>query len=998
MARSASCQQLQSAMFGIQGMAKDSDGFLRCLPANNAKKTTVDGNIAAVNANGNAVLRPSVFNAEAQQPLMESSSEEAEAAEGNEEDSFGSMGDQWVDYDGDTGVYGDDSPCLVMWQQQNDYCQKSLNRRPFGKRMKDCINLMYALRASKASLDTYDSVMEWHLKANGDLHPWETLSGSNSYLSRQSVFKELRIRYGMDQYWNRTSKIVLPSSKASVNIVWTDARECIRSLLTDPRIEAEDYIFRDGNPFAPPQNANTIGDLHTGRAYSATYRELIERPDEQILLPVILYIDGASTSQFSDHEITAVKMSLGIYTRKARDRPWMWRVLGYVPPISKQKSRGKRLFIDSKHLDAIRVVHEAQENEGNLEGPYIHPAQDFHAMLDKVLESFVKLQNKGFVWDLSYNGNVYKNTEFVPFVPFIKCDTKEANILCGSYTNQGKNVAQLCRYCKCPTMESDDFKANYPMKTKPHIEGLVRQGKLDELKSLSQQPIHNACYKLHFGSHSTQGVHGATPLEMLHALLLGLFRYARETFFVRLGDSSKLAEDFDGLCRLVGKLLSRQSIRDKPKTMFSNGIRAGKLMGKEYRGVLLVMLVAMNTETGRQILGKKAREFGATFHHDWVTLLETLLQWERWMSSDVLQKRHVRAARAKHRFIMYLFRKVAMRKAGMGLKIPKFHMVLHIVEDILNFGVPMEVDTGSNESGHKGTIAAAKLTQRQRQTFEVQTARRLDEMHLLELARQELGGRPLWDYGIGYAPRPKSPEVDAENTTSLTGGASFRVYLDSTGDVQIDSIRRDRKKGPKFMMEDALLWWFNGLQNALAKHYKEVALKTFHSRNGQIFRANACYRGTVWRDWMYIDWGRDGKFPCKCWGFIDLSDLPVPVERINYGGLRDITPGVYAIVESAEVVENTHELVYRIETECLTNNNGEVQNLKYYLADVEAIIAPAMVVPDVGGPENSYLAVVSPDEWAGTFEEWLEEDINLDDLTDVSGDEESDESLDGSET
>jgi hypothetical protein len=147
---------------------------------------------------------------------------------------------------------------------------------------------------------------------------------------------------------------------------------------------------------------------------------------------------------------------------------------------------------------------------------------------------------------------------------------------------------------------------------------------------------------------------------------------------------------------------------------------------------------------------------------------------------------------------------------------------------------------------------------------------------------------------------------------------------------------------------------------------------------------------------MHVDCGTDGKFPCKCWGFIDLSDLPVPRERINYGGLRDITPGVYAIVECAEVVDNVHELVYRIETECLTNNKGEVQNLKYYLADVEAIIAPAMVVPDVGGPENSYLAVVSPDEWASMFEDWLAEETNLDNLTDLSDGESADESLDGS--
>ena len=200
------------------------------------------------------------------------------------------------------------------------------------------------------------------------------------------------------------------------------------------------------------------------------------------------------------------------------------------------------------------------------------------------------------------------------------------------------------------------------------------------------------------------------------------------------------------------------------------------------------------------------------------------------------------------------------------------------------------------------------------------------------------------------------------------------------------------------MIEDSLLWWFNGLQRSLAKHCTEIALKTFHSRNGQIFRANASYRGHVWRDWMYVDWGPDGKLPCKCWGFVDFSDLPVPKERIEWGGLDCIAPGVHAIVESANVVDDDHELVHRLKTDCIADNNGRVHNLNFYLADVEAIIGPAMVVPDVGGPENSYLAIINPSEWGSGFESWLEvDDVNLDDLTDISdGDESNDNSSESS--
>ena len=71
---------------------------------------------------------------------------------------------------------------------------------------------------------------------------------------------------------------------------------------------------------------------------------------------------------------------------------------------------------------------------------------------------------------------------------------------------------------------------------------------------------------------------------------------------------------------------------------------------------------------------------------------------------------------------MYLIKVVGHRASGMGLKVVKFHAIMHMACDILNFGVPMECDTGSNEEGHKDTKKAAKLTQKIEHTFDSQTA------------------------------------------------------------------------------------------------------------------------------------------------------------------------------------------------------------------------------------------------------------------------------------
>ena len=65
---------------------------------------------------------------------------------------------------------------------------------------------------------------------------------------------------------------------------------------------------------------------------------------------------------------------------------------------------------------------------------------------------------------------------------------------------------------------------------------------------------------------------------------------------------------------------------------------------------------------------------------------------------------------------------------------------MHAADDILNFGV----DTGANESGHKPAKKAAMLTQRIEEKFNYQTAQRLQETHLLELALAEIQGKCMW--------------------------------------------------------------------------------------------------------------------------------------------------------------------------------------------------------------------------------------------------------------
>lgn len=308
------------------------------------------------------------------------------------------------------------------------------------------------------------------------------------------------------------------------------------------------------------------------------------------------------------------------------------------------------------------------------------------------------------------------------FVLDVKCDTEEGDLLCGKYTVRTRNVQHICRYCHCPTADADNPKANYKMKKQKDIEKLVRRGDLAALKRISQQNIKNAWYKVRFHAANEMGIHGACPSEMLHAILLGIFKYLRGIFFDDMGDSSKLAEDMNGLAQMYGKLLTHQSDTDLPYTNFAKGIQKGKLMAKQYRGVLLVMAALLRSTLGRKLLKAKkifGKENGL---RDWTLLVELLLEWEAFLCENRMKRSHVTKLAQKHRYIMYIIQNVAKRAKGMGLKIMKFHAITHLVQDILLYGVPSEFDTGSNESHHKATKTAAKMTQRKEETFDHQTA------------------------------------------------------------------------------------------------------------------------------------------------------------------------------------------------------------------------------------------------------------------------------------
>jgi hypothetical protein len=119
------------------------------------------------------------------------------------------------------------------------------------------------------------------------------------------------------------------------------------------------------------------------------------------------------------------------------------------------------------------------------------------------------------------------------------------------------------------------------------------------------------------------------------------------------------------------------------------------------------------------------------------------------------------------------------------------------------FGIPMNVDTGSNESHHKTTKIAAKLTQKDIRTFEQQTSNRLDDFHVLNLAMEEIKGNPLWSYLDSYKEESETDEAEEGTKSTLLhtkkkeGDSAEKSTHKRTNEVQ--KIKRSKSTSPSSM-------------------------------------------------------------------------------------------------------------------------------------------------------------------------------------------------------
>ena len=638
------------------------------------------------------------------------------------------------------------------WSKRDD--DDGLNLSAFSLEEEVQVDLLQTLKRLRCPMIAFDEVMKWAVRSCSRGHTFRDIPIS----SRKTVMGKLRNRVDFEGLTPMLKQLYLPYSNCHVDVVYFSAHAVFNSFLSCAELNRDkNYIFHDPdnpdvNPFARPCGS-VLGDINTGKSYLKTYDLLIKKP-EDMLLPCVFAIDKTTCDIGGGGKLSLepIVVSYGLMAHDIRKTPAAMRVLGFIntTPVKERAFQPGEVRPNTP-LPIVGPPHVSEA---------CYRLNEYHLQIDFILREsgYLDLQESGLKWNLHYRGKSFP-VHLHLYVPFVVGDTVGHDALCGHYQSRTSTVAQLCRACVCPTDKSGYSKARAYAKRTPHsVNQMVANRQFLELKSNSQQYLINAFDSVRFGAHNNRGIFGACPGEILHLILLGWFKNVLDSFFKQIGKASESGRRYDNLLLDINRRVGRQSDRVVPRTTVTKGFTSGaNIPGHEYAGCIFIMLISLYTTHFSEIfksskMSKRRRHHSSKstlskptshstevevdmslsnpdFVEDWKMFLSSLLEWHAWLKQSRIPRLSVSRSGLAVSSLMRSLKVVAPRLSGaMGNTTIKTHLVLHMYEDMLNFGVPEVMNSSYAESAHI-TISkdTARNTQKRQGTFTLHAAMRFTE-------------------------------------------------------------------------------------------------------------------------------------------------------------------------------------------------------------------------------------------------------------------------------
>ena len=793
------------------------------------------------------------------------------------------------------------------------------------------IELLKILQEIDAPLNAFDKIMNWVTKSKMDGYKF-----SNSYPSRKLLMRELNeILCG--NALKPCQKPLSLDDDSSELVTTFDFESMCFSLLTDDTImKDENFTFINDDPRIFNQTNNTkITCIEDGSVYQEIAKRICKEP-EDFCLGIKLFIDATHTDVHSKWILDPVMFTFTFLKNQVTRQHNAWRPIGFI------NDQGKKSCAENQQVSSASKL------------------QHFHNQLEIILESVKKCQQKGgFEWNLKYKNAVYR-TKMFPVIILIIGDAQGNHKLCGMY-NSFYGTSRVNHSCDCPWIRTDDENVECDFMSHQYVKKLCESNKEDDLKEISQHNIINAFDTVVMGSHAA-GLNALMPAEILHQMFWGVIEYALNGF-VHLY-SKKALSRFDNYARVVYPISIHNSDRTIPNLNCQYGYtNLTKQKDSDRVGICLTVLLSLSSDVAEQFGLDCNKAPSNQTRNMYRILFQNILLYIEWLSQPSYNLITLKSNLVKIKLLMRQLRLSVRRENNKGLKVGKFHEMLHVIRDIELFGPSSGYDGRPGESSHKDTKKCAVKTQRRKNMFEYQTGYRIYENLLVCKASSFLAGPKKIDI-------KKRDVKDEDRLQGLTTTSHYYIFRNETGEIieNLTNQRISKSTAVEFHQIVSEFIFTHLLENNIIG---KLNCRTFiRLNNDLLIRCTPLFNNTnsYWYDWVWINWEyKDGStmiIPAQVYSIIDLRFIEVHNSTIK--------PGFYVCIRSISKVPTpkwrNSNIIYAGSFEL--NDEG---NTMFRLVHVENIVKGCYAIPDFNSLEfniwktTKWLFVIPKDEWSTLF-------------------------------
>lgn len=571
--------------------------------------------------------------------------------------------------------------------------------------------------------------------------------------TRDAVLEALQEEFDSSDLKFEKNNVELNDGR-TVTIPVIDFAAQARDVLDSPFVRANVAEGIDWETFRPIANAEEhennpnaiIGEKHTGFLYQRAidlHCPSAPNVDPTLVRPLVLvlHIDKSHADLFGSLCVTPIQWSLAMIDINGQYNIKAWRVLAYIPNLSKGKGAAKSKKKDSGSLNR----------------------QDFHKCLTVALSSLTKYYQAGGIW---WKDEHCRDVLLKPIILMSIGDTVGQNELVNHFNNckatcLGKDclcdqnrIVQWPSRCRWPLsreiMECENDAAVFDLYESCHICTYknLSLASNDEVyaKRISKEVIDTAWDRLPLAD-KYLGMLGMTPQEFLHVTGCGLYKHELISIRDIVGpkdSNAKVKDKIDKCFSDIKFALEHNSERDISRMSNRKGFfNHASLTSEEVRGNFFGMVVMMHTSYGESLFQPAFEKKGIDFEEARLTCL-LLLAWERFYLDPQTRQDVEASYEATQRLQQRVFQLIPREErskddknpGSMGWKITKFHVMLYMAGIMLKFGCLKGVDSGPNEKNHKGLFKEHYgRTQKRSSTFASQIACGEYERMLLEKAK-----------------------------------------------------------------------------------------------------------------------------------------------------------------------------------------------------------------------------------------------------------------------